>query len=80
MNSLIEQLNEEYSNISHENEIITILNIVNDISLSFNIDIENNEYFVWDSNGGDYTDKLKLAINDVKFIDHYKDNYIKLIL
>ena len=41
MNSLIEQLNEEYSNISHENEIITILNIVNDISLSFNIDIEN---------------------------------------
>ncbi len=47
---------------------------------------------MWDSNGGDHTDKLTLAINDVKFIDHHKDNhkdnhidhhkdnYIKLIL
>ena len=37
MNSLIEQLNEEYSNISHENEIITILNNeINKIHMKIN--------------------------------------------
>lgn len=57
MDDIIEELKLEYETITIENDNITIINIVDDISLTFNIDIENNEYFAWDSKGKDYPSK-----------------------
>ena len=57
-----------------------IIKVVGDVSVMFNIDIENNEYHAWDLKGTNHTEKLKQAIIDVNSIPHDEENKLALIL